>query len=183
LDAETRKNYNTNTGQGSDFMFAVRENYCDSMFINTFLNQEFMDRYNIFVAGKRLNKRKMVWEYYIKSRDARAYRQMLQGSLYHPPHITVKEDHGETEELYLVHHFEGKPLVQEFIANTMMGIEYLWGKPVKLETSEVVPQAKPPDTPAGRPPVSPKGAMDEPQVAWRRVVYTMKERKLSKREM
>jgi len=73
--------------------------------------------------------------------------------------------------------------VNEFIANTMMGIEYLWGKPVKLETSEVVPQAKPPDTPTGRPPVLPKEAMDEPQVAWRRVVYTMQDRKLSKREL
>jgi len=125
----------------------------------------------------------MVWEYYIKSRDARAYQQMLQGFLYHPPHITVKEDHGETEELYLVHHFEGKPLVQEFIANTMMGIEYLWGKPVKLETSEVVPQAKQPDAPAGRSPVSPKESMDEPQVAWHRVVYTMQDRKLSKSEV
>ncbi|MEN8246432.1 MAG: SpoVR family protein [Thermodesulfobacteriota bacterium] len=184
LDAEARKNYNTGTGQGRAFIFAVRENYCDAMFISTFLTQEFMDRYNIFVAGKRLNKRKMVWEYYIKSRDARAYRQMLQGALYHPPYITVKEDHGESPELYLVHHFEGKPLVQEFIANTMMGIEYLWGKPVKLETSEVVPQAKqPPDTPAGKPPLPQKEAGDEPQVAWRRVVYTMQDRKLSKSEL
>jgi hypothetical protein len=41
-----------------------------------------------------------------------------------------------------VHHFEGKPLVHEFIANTMMGIEFLWGKPVMLETSEVACQEK-----------------------------------------
>jgi len=180
LNAEARKKYNATTGQGRAFIFAVRENLCDSMFISTFLTQEFMDRYNLFVAGKRLNKRKMVWEYYIRSRNARAYQQMIQGSLYHPPHITVKEDNGESPELYLMHHFEGKPLVQEFIANTMMGIEYLWGKPVMLETSEVVSQEKqPPDTPASSRP----GAADEPQIVWRRVVYTMKERKLSKREM
>lgn len=180
LDAEARKNYDASTGQGKDFIFAVRENYCDAMFISSFLTQAFMDRYNLFVAGKRLNKRKMVWEYYIRSRDARAYRRMIQDSLYHPPHITVKEENGEKSELYLVHHFEGKPLVQEFIANTMMGIEYLWGKPVKLETSEVVSQEKqPPDTPAG--PRS--GEKDERRIIWRRVVYTMKNRKLKKRDL
>ena len=105
---------------------------------------------------------------------------MIQGALYHPPHITVKGDSSETKELYLVHHFEGKPLVQEFIANTMMGIEYLWGKPVMLETSEVVSQEKqPPDTPAS----SRTGTGEEPRIAWRRVVYTMKDRKLSKRDL
>ena len=171
LDATARKNFDTATGQGRAFIFAVRENFCDSMFISTFLTQEFMDRYNLFVAGKRLNKRKMVWEYYIRSRDAGAYRQMIQESLYHPPHITVKEDDRESPELYLVHHFEGKPLVQEFIANTMMGIEYLWGKPVKLETSEVVSQEKPPpDTPASsRRSLSRLSAYEHPSPAYRAV--------------
>jgi len=184
LDAEARRSFDADTGQGRAFIFAVRENYCDSMFINTFLTQEFMSRYNLFVTGKRLNKRKMVWEYYIKNRDAGEYRKMIQDSLYHPPHITVKEDSNEKQELYLVHHFEGKPLVNEFIANTMMGIEYLWGKPVNLETSEIVSQAEqPPDTAAGQPSGSQKGVEDGPEVAWRRVVYTMKERKLSKREL
>jgi len=180
LDAEARKKYDTATGQGRAFIFHVREHFCDAMYISTFLTQEFMDRHNLFVAGKRLNKRKMVWEYYIRSRDASAYRQMIQESLYHPPHITVKENNSESRELYLVHHFEGKPLVQEFIANTMMGIEYLWGKPVMLETSEVVSREKqPPDTPASSRP----GAADESQIVWRRVLYTMKDRKLSKREV
>ena len=184
LDADARKTFDADTRQGQGFIFAVRENYCDSMFVSTFLSQEFMNRYNIFVAGKRLNKRKMVWEYYIKSRNIRDYQEMIQDSLYHPPHITVQNNESGKEEFYLVHHFEGKPLVNEFIANTMMGIEYLWGKSVKLETSEVVSQAKqPPDTPAGRPPVPQKEAGDEPQVVWRRVVYTMENRKLTKSEI
>ena len=184
LDAEARKKYNTSTGQGRSFIFAVRENYCDSMFVSTFLNQEFMDRYNLFVAGKRLNKRKMVWEYYIRSRDASTYRQMIQGSLYHPPHITVKADNNGRQELYLVHHFEGKPLVNEFIANTMMGIEYLWGKPVMLETSEVVAQTpEKADALTARPPTRAKMDDKAGGIVWRRVVYTMKDRQLSKREL
>ena len=43
--------------------------------------------------------------------------------------------------LYLVHHFEGKPLVRDFINNTMLGIEYLWGAPVQLETVRPVDAA------------------------------------------
>ena len=176
LDAEARENFDADTRQGRAFIFAVRQNYCDAMFVHSFLTQEFINRYNLFVAGKRLNKRKMVWEYYIKSRDAGEYRKMVQDSLYHPPHITVKNDNGNKPELYLVHHFEGKPLVNEFIANTMMGIEYLWGKPVKLETSEVVSQtSQQPDGSVGG-----VSAKDTSEVVWRRVVYTMENRKLSR---
>jgi stage V sporulation protein R len=69
-----------------------------------------------------------------------------------------------------VHHFEGKPLVQEFISNTLMGIEYLWGDTVQLETSEVESITNPQSEEEGV----------EPQIKWQRVVYTMKDRKLSK---
>lgn len=184
LDREARKQFDADMGQGKAYIFAVRENYCDSMFISTFLSQEFMDRYNLFVAGKRLNKKKMVWEYYIKSRKASDYYHMIQDGLYHPPHITVKNDNNSKEALYLVHHFEGKPLVNEFIANTMLGIEFLWGKPVKLETSEVVSAAGPQTTAvvAGTSIPLPGGG-EEPELHWRRVVYTMENRKLSKSEI
>ena len=64
----------------------------------------------------------------------------------------------------------------------MLGIEYLWNGTVELETSEVVPSppAKSRDF-AGRPSAGPQ-AKDKPPVRkWRRVVYTMQDRKLSKK--
>jgi stage V sporulation protein R len=184
LDAKTREKFDAHTGQGQAFLFAVRENFCDSMFINTFLTQEFMNRYNLFVAGKRLNKEKMVWEYYIQSRKLRDYKKMLQDALYHPPHITVKNENNGKAELYLVHHFEGKPLVKEFIANTMMGIEFLWGRPVKLETSEVVSGSRAqPDTLSGGQAGAPPPSEEPAALKWRRVLYTMENRKLSKRDL
>jgi len=80
-----------------------------------------------------------------------------------------------------VHRFEGKPLVKEFIANTMLGIEYLWGAPVRLETSEVV-QAAPVQTPIPIPGLTMPIEKDPKaqDINWQRVVYTMKDRKLSK---
>jgi stage V sporulation protein R len=66
--------------------------------------------------------------------------------------------------------------VQDFIANTMLGIEFLWGGPVRLETSEVVP---PPPREGGGP------AQDEKEevVYWRRVLYTMENRTLTKENL
>ena len=66
--------------------------------------------------------------------------------------------------------------------NTMLGIEYLWGAPVQLETSEVVSVSLPPDgSPgSGSKPAGKEGPQDE-QVQWQRVVYTMKDRKLSRK--
>jgi len=184
LDADHRHQFNNNAGQGQEFIFKVRETLCDFIFINTFVDQEFVTGNNLFVAGKRLDKDRMVWQYYVKSRKAVDYRQMLLDALYHPPHIDIDKEKGDDNTLYLVHHFEGKPLVKEFIANTMLGLEYLWGYPVQLETSEVVSKAGatasgyPVSTP-GAPPPERAGPTD---FNWERVLYTMKKRQL-KREV
>ncbi len=169
-DVQKREQYRKESNDGRDFIFEVREKLCDHTFINNFVDQDFVNLNKLFVAGKRLNKEKMVWEYYVKSRKAEDYRAMIEDSLYHPPYIDVDIDKCKDDMLYLVHHFEGKPLVQEFISNTMMGIEYLWGDGVQLETSEVESIADPQSEQEGA----------EPQITWQRVVYTMKDRKLSK---
>jgi stage V sporulation protein R len=112
---------------------------------------------------------------------------MVIDSLYHPPHITVdpsRNGDGDGDgdgQLYLVHHFEGKPLVREYIANTMLGVEYLWGRPVCLETSELVPAGSREGTQqiagsVGSLPETPRTEAGE----WRRVRYTMKDRQLSR---
>jgi len=181
LDARQREKFDAKTGSGNEFVYKVRENLNDFMFINTFVDQDFISRNNLFVAGKRLNENKGVWEYYVKSRKAKDYRQMLFDTLYHPPHITVNKEKSKNGYLYLNHHFEGRPLVKEFIVNTMLGIEYLWGAPVKLETSEVEkvdsPKIRIPIPGLTMPLENDAGKME---IKWQRVLYTMKERKLSK---
>jgi stage V sporulation protein R len=181
LDAKEREKFDTNAGIGKEFVFKIRENLNDFIFINTFVDQDFMTRNNLFVAGKRLNQKKGVWEYYVKSRKAEYYRQMLLDTLYHPPYITMDSEKSKNGDLYLVHNFEGKPLIKEFIANTMMGIEYMWGAPVKLETSEVVKadsQKLRIPIPGLSMPLEDDRAQQE--IKWQRVLYTMKERKLTK---
>ena len=181
LNAEVRKQFDAQTGQGNDFLFKLRDNFNDFMFINTFVDQDFINQYKLFVAGRRLNEQRGVWEYYVKSRSADSYRQMLLDTLYHPPCIEIDQEKSKNSDLYLVHRFEGKPLVKEFISNTMLGIEYLWGTSVKLETSEVVPaepsQARLPIPGLTMPLEDDRQAQE---IKWQRVRYTMKDRKLSK---
>jgi len=169
-ELEVRKQFHRKTGQGRDYIFRARENFCDFTFINSFVDQEFIDHNKLFVAGRRLNKQRMVWEYYVRSRKSDDYRQMLFASLYHPPKIEIVAEKSTDGSLYLSHKIEGKPLVTEYVANTMLGIEYLWGRPVKLETSEAEVSGS-------------EETADEdlqPQISWTRVLYTMKDRQFSR---
>ncbi len=180
-DARQRERYDTATGKGYAHIFDIRRNYCDFMFINEFVDQDFVDRHRLFVAGKRLNRSRMTWEYFIQSRDANRYRQMLIDSLYHPPHIEIDRKRTDEGPLVLRHRFEGKPLVTEFIANTMLGIEYLWGRPVILETNEQVPTVpKPEPAPSAVPLGRPSEEPPPPPEQWQRIRYTMRDRKLSR---
>ncbi len=169
-DMDSRRKFDKKTRGGNDFIFKVRENYCDSLFVNTFIDQDFVDRYKLFVAGKRLNKERMTWQYYVKSKSAEKYKKMVLASLYHPPSMEI----GTTKEntLVLRHLFEKKPLVQDYIGNTMLGIEYLWGGPVWLETTELRKTGK----------VTPGPRQERPkqQMAWKRFRYIMKNKRLSR---
>jgi stage V sporulation protein R len=104
---------------------------------------------------------------------------MMQDHLYHPPCIEIDKTESSDNTLRLIHRFEEKPLFADYIANTMMGIEYLWGGPVQLETMEVVSDSQSAKKYGG-------GSMSEktgekPEISWQRVHYTMKDRKMSKK--
>ncbi len=200
-DEVKRKKYNyasnlkdisrVNKKKGFDRIFSIRENMCDFTFINSYIDQEFMDKHKLFVSGKRLNRERMSWEYYIKSRKASAYKEMLINTLYHPPIIYVNEEKTAQGPLYLVHKFEGKPLKADYIENTMIGIEFLWGRSVRLETSEpyepsVTTQQK--FINYWNPPLQSSSAPQEKKqeikpISWKRVLYIMENRKLFKREI
>lgn len=165
-DVEIRNAYNKKTGKGQDAIFNIRSTFSDFMLINTFVSQDFTDNHDLFVVGKRMDEQRGVIQYYVKSRKAEDYKKMLIDSLYHPPRISVDLAQTNDDNLFLIHKFEGKQLFKSYIPDTLMGIEFLWGGQVNLETTEIVPK----DT---------KGA--KPEFEYRKVVYTMKDKKLSKK--
>lgn len=170
---EERRIFDQNSMSGKDFIFHVRENYCDFTFMNRFVDQEFVDKHKLMVVGQRINYQKGVREYYVKSRKARDFKQMLFASLYHPPHITFEVRDAGT--LYLKHHFEGQELYSDYIPNTLLGIEYMWGAPVQLETTELDIDAMKRNN----------GGSDKMELnpVYRKVLYTMKDRKVYKEEL
>ena len=172
-DQHQRHQFDRATGQGREYIFHIRENYCDSMFINSFLDQDFVDLHRLFVVGKRMNKERMTWQYYVRSRKAVDYKQMVAESLYHPPRLEVTI--AENNALVLNHEFEGKPLVRDFIQGVMLGVEFLWGGEVHLYTSDPIPVK------AGK---EDDGQVKEEKprrtISWKRFRYSMKDKSLTR---
>lgn len=149
-DSRKRRLYDKNLGESyaRKVLFAVRE-HCDDALLVNFLSdddfQDFVDRYNLFVAGIRPHPEKLDWfEVYIKSKSGKDYRTMLNKSLYHPPHVCMSEEKAQKGDLYLDHTYEGRTLVTEYIPAVLIGLSYLWGGTVKLETTEYELEKKDP---------------------------------------
>jgi stage V sporulation protein R len=164
---EERKEFDAKTVKGHDAIFSLRKNFSDFVLINSFVDQDFVDEHELFVVGIRRNQQRNTREFYVKSRNSEDYRQMLIDSLYHPPKILIDSEKTNDSNLYLVHSFEKKPLFTDYVSDTMLGIEYLFGGQVQLETTEVIRK-------------KPESEDTEPDVELRRVLYTMKDRKISK---
>ena len=99
---------------------------------------------------------------------------MLNESLYHPPKIEIVQENNKNGSLYLNHVFEGKPLIQDFISNSLLNISKLWGNIVELETNEIV----------SIPILEESGQdMDESKIQWKRVVYKVENNKITKRDL
>ncbi len=184
-DEMGRTKYDSKKMSGADYILNIRENYNDYTFVNTFIDQEFIKQHDLFVAGKRFNQERMAWQYYIQSKRAEDYKQMVIDTLYHPPEISVELSNTKDDILYLNHLFEEKPLKIDFIENTMIGIEYLWGGPIHLETSEPVAsvQAAKQYSNFWDPGSSTKKDKKPEAVTWKRMLYVMENRKLHKREL
>jgi len=186
-DEVARKKYTQNKNHGDEFILDVRENFIDFTFINTFIDQDFIAKHKLFVTGKYLDQSSMKWKYYIKSKKANDYKQMIIDTLYHPPQIFVDEAATKDGILYLHHKFENKPLKIDYIENTMIGIEYLWGGPVHLETSEPVISKKAATNYASfwdPVAIGTRTAEQSPEdIEWKRVRYVIENRKLYKKEL
>ncbi|OPZ96397.1 MAG: hypothetical protein BWY70_01773 [Bacteroidetes bacterium ADurb.Bin408] len=149
-------------------IFTIRRLFSDFSLINTFISQDFVDRYDLFVVGKRLDENRGVYQYYVKSRKAEDYKQMLIDSLYHPPYINVNLSKTGENNLYLTHVFEGKQLYKPYINDTLIGLEYLWGGQVQLETTDIRLDKSDPES---------RGFIFD------KVLYTSKNRKVTKAKL
>jgi len=136
-DRDVRDNFDNKESKGNETIFNIRKIFSDFNLINTFVDQDFVDKHDLFVVGKRLDPNRGVYQYYVKSRRAEDYKKMLVDSLYHPPFIKIDVEKTDEDNLYLTHIFEGKQLYKPYINDTLMAIEFLWGGQVQLETTDI----------------------------------------------
>ncbi|MGD0709980.1 MAG: SpoVR family protein [Bacteroidales bacterium] len=160
-----REDYNKKTRNGKKAIFSLRKNFSDFMLLNTFIDQDFINDHDLFVVGKRENEEKGVYEYYIKSKKADDYKNMMLESLYHPPLISVNKEKTTEDNLYLTHVFEGKQIYKPYIPDTLLGLEFLWGNQVQLETTEIVRE---------------ESSSEDYEFSYRKVLYTMKDKNIEK---
>ena len=73
---------------------------------------------------------------------------------------------------------EGKPLLRDFIAGVLVGVSFLWGDPVHLETS--VPIAVPGEREADG---QVKEETPRRRLQWKRFRYTMQDKTLTRKLM
>ncbi len=166
LNLDLKESFNQNTNKGQKAIFNLRENFSDFMLINTFVDQDFVDKHDLFVTGKRYNKQRNTVEYYVKSRKSEDYKKMLLDSLYHPPIINVDREESNSKLLVLTHLFENKQLYKNYIPDTLLGIAYLWGGEVQLQTTEIYRDK------------ANKGGFE-----YKDVLYVVKDKKVSKQNL
>jgi stage V sporulation protein R len=166
-DIEKRKEYNTNKAKGNETIFNIRKYFTDFNLINTFIDQDFVDKHDLFVAGKRLDEKRGVYQYYVKSRKAKDYKKMILDGLYHPPLITINLNKTNDKKLSLTHVFEGKQLYKPYIGDVLIGLEYLWGNSVEIETTEIFLDEN-------------KQEVENTSLRYEKVLYTVKDKKVTK---
>jgi len=139
---EQRKRFDEQRGEafGRQVLFEARTYLNDDLLVN-FLSdedfQDFVDRYKLFVVGMRQSRDHWgMAELYIKSKSGKEYRRLLNRSLYHPPNIDFGGAKAKDGELYLDHIYEGRSLFTRYIRSVLVGLEFFWGKRVRLETTE-----------------------------------------------
>lgn len=117
---------------GRDQIFAVRELESDASFIRSYLTEELvrdLDLYIYRLEDEEFRVAEKAWE---KVRDATADSLTSHGR----PVITVEDgDWQGKRELYLKHHYDGRPLDLPYAEHTLIYLRRLWGRPVHLETT------------------------------------------------
>jgi len=139
---EARKRYNQNMGEeyGKKVLFAARK-YLDDYLLINFLSDEdfqsFVDTYKYWTVGIRQSRTSWdLADVYIKSKSGKDFRRLLNRILYHPPYIIINEEKASDGELYLDHVYEGRSLHTRYVHSVLVGLEFLWGKRIRLETTE-----------------------------------------------
>jgi stage V sporulation protein R len=132
-DLDKKRKWNKDLGLGKQKIFEVRRIHNDITFIDTFLTPEFCIQHKLFTFAWQ----EQAGQYFIESRDFEDIKQRLLFSLtnFGKPWIYVVDgNHRNRGELLLRHHHFGIDLRTREAQDTLANLQYIWGRPVHLET-------------------------------------------------
>lgn len=117
--------------EGKDAIFLARSVDDDVSFIRNYLTEEVALDLNLLVYGAEQDR------VVVKSRELERIRGQLVSDLVHGgiPVIHVNDgDFNQRGELYLIHRHEGVDLDFPYAERTLHYVQWIWGRPVHLET-------------------------------------------------
>ncbi len=132
-DLEERRRWNKQLGLGRKKIFEVRKIHNDLTFIDTFLTPEFCVKQRMF----SYNYDDQAGQYIIESREFQKIKQRLLFSLTNsgkPWIYVVDGNYRNRGELLLRHLHNGIDLKLDRAADTLANLQYIWGRPVHLQT-------------------------------------------------
>ncbi|MBY0512852.1 MAG: SpoVR family protein, partial [Gemmataceae bacterium] len=132
-DMDKKRSWDRRLGLGRQKIFEVRRVHNDITFIDTFLTPEFCKEHKLF----SFSYQEPTKNYVIDSREFRKVKQRLLFSLtnFGKPWIYVVDgNHRNRGELLLRHEYNGVDLKEDEARDTLANVQYLWSRPVHLET-------------------------------------------------
>jgi stage V sporulation protein R len=122
-------------GQGLQKLFEVRTLECDQTFLHKYLTEKLVRELDLYTYRVEEHNGELVWV--VDETDWRTVRNTLVDNMtnFGAPVITVEDGDWEHRgELYLKHHYDGKPLDMQRTTRCLRYLVRLWGRPVHLET-------------------------------------------------
>jgi stage V sporulation protein R len=122
-------------GQGMQKLFEVRTLECDQTFLHKYLTEKLVRELDLYTYRVEEHNGELVWV--VDETDWRTVRNTLVDNMtnFGAPVITVEDGDWEHRgELYLKHHYDGKPLDMQRTTRCLRYLVRLWGRPVHLET-------------------------------------------------
>jgi len=132
-DLDRRRGWDRGLGLGRQKIFEVRRVHNDITFIETYLTPEFCVEHNLFSFAYQ----EQAGQYIIESREFEKIKQRLLFSLtnFGKPWIYVVDGNFRNRgELLLRHQHTGVELRLDQAADTLANIQFIWGRPVHLQT-------------------------------------------------
>ncbi len=132
-DLDKRRKWDKQLGLGRQKIFEVRRVHNDITFIETFLTPDFCREHKMFAYAFE----EQAEQYVIESREFEKIKQRLLFNLtnFGKPWIYVVEGNYKNRgELLLQHHHSGVDLRQDHAKDTLANIQYIWNRPVHLQT-------------------------------------------------